>query len=78
MGNLTEIAKENGAIKTFRGITFTEHELQATVEQVCKPIIEKANAVIDNLDEGDFISTTRLQELTEAINNFKKLIGHDK
>lgn len=83
MTDLLNIAKECGAViarpdSDTSEVVMSPAQLHATVEKVCGPIIEKAEAVIANLDEGDFISTTRLQELTDAIKDVKKLMGQDK
>lgn len=70
MTDLLNIAKECGAIKTFRGITFTDHELQATVEKVCGPLVEAlelAKHIGDLLDASGTVDG--------AISNYKKVNG---
>jgi hypothetical protein len=59
MSNLTEIAKENGAFVYSDGhIGLHPHQLQATVEQVCKPLIECIEFMHKRgMFDKDFIST---------------------
>jgi hypothetical protein len=62
MSNLTEIAKENGAQDTLSGkLVITHDQLQATVEQVCKPLIdaleEARRAIGDHYAPNDCYAT---------------------
>jgi hypothetical protein len=79
MSNLTEIAKENGALplpvsRNEQQYIFTDAQLQATVEQVCRPLIKALHQAETDL----YHAQIRATYLNEVFSDHRKLMGQDK
>lgn len=94
MTDLLNIAKECGARENVTGINdavlvITEAQLQATVEQVCKPLVDALTAAVDcgmvpksSAKEGGAtkhsIQVHVADQIRDCIAGHRKLMGQDK